>query len=275
MAHILALSNQKGGVGKTTTAVNLSAALARLGQRVLVVDMDPQGNATSGLGYGRDDVTMGVYDVLMGFRELSSVLLPTALDGLAVVPASTDLVGAEVELVGESRREGRLRKALNRDRDDYDWVVIDCPPSLGLLTVNALTAADAVLVPLQAEYYAMEGLGELLRTIQAVQRGLNPDLAREGIVVTMSDRRNNLCREVERQAREIFGAEVFETVIPRNVRLGEAPSYGKSIVEYDPRSRGARAYLDLARELLRRHGRTPVESDDTSSNTSRPQESRP
>lgn len=265
MAHILAISNQKGGVGKTTTAVNLAAALARHGQRVLVIDLDPQGNASSGLGYERADVTMGLYDVLMEFRDLESVRMPTAIDGLEVVPATRDLVGAELELVEAPRREHRLRKALQRVRDDYEFVVIDCPPSLGLLTVNALTAADAVLVPLQAEYYAMEGLGELLRTVAAVQKGLNPDLQREGIVITMSDHRNNLCKEVERQARQVFKDEVFQTVIPRNVRLGEAPSYGKSIVEYDPRSTGAVAYIDLAAELLKRHGiraklRTPKEA---------------
>src|SRR5690606_37639470 len=211
-------------------------------------------NASSGLGYEREACTMGVYDVLLEYRELESVLMPTALDRLQVVPATRDLVGAEVELVEAPRREQRLRKALAFARSEFDWILVDCPPSLGLLTVNALVAADAVLVPLQAEYYAMEGLGELLRTIAAVQRGPNPDLQREGIVVTMADQRNNLCREVERQARAVFGAEVFETVIPRNVRLGEAPSYGKSIVEYDPRSAGAHAYLDLAGELLRRHG---------------------
>ncbi|MCA9571331.1 MAG: ParA family protein [Myxococcales bacterium] len=258
MAHVLAISNQKGGVGKTTTAVNLAAGLARRGQRVLVLDLDPQGNASSGLGHEREAVTMGIYDVLLEYRDLDSVRMPTNLDGLEVVPATRDLVGAEVELVSASRREHRLRKALNPVRDAYDFIVIDCPPSLGLLTVNALTAADAVLVPLQAEYYAMEGLGELLRTIAAVQRSTNPDLGREGIVITMSDARNNLCREVERQARAVFGAEVFETVIPRNVRLGEAPSYGKSIVEYDPRSSGAQAYLDLADELLARHGSPSV-----------------
>ena len=195
---------------------------------------------------------MGVYDVLMQFRDLESVLMPTAIDELHVIPATRDLVGAEVELVEEVGRERRLRKVLNTVRDDYDWMVIDCPPSLGLLTINALVAADSVLIPLQAEYYAMEGLGELLRTLAAVQERMNPDLVREGIVITMTDRRNNLCREVERQAREVFGDGVFETVIPRNVRLGEAPSHGKSIVEYDPRSSGARTYIDLASELLSR-----------------------
>jgi len=252
MAHILAISNQKGGVGKTTTAINLSAALAAHQQRVLVVDLDPQGNASSGLGYPRTEVTMGIYDVLLGFRDLDSVRMPTGLDNLEVVPANRELVGAEIELVEEDEREFRLKKVLDPIRDQYDFVVVDCPPSLGLLTVNAFTASDAVLIPLQAEYYAMEGLGELLRTVQAVRKGLNPSLAREGIVITMADQRNNLCREVEQQARELFGAEVFETVIPRNVRLGEAPSFGKAIVEYDPKSTGARSYLALAEELLNR-----------------------
>jgi chromosome partitioning protein len=254
MARIIAVSNQKGGVGKTTTAVNLASALARLGQRVLVVDLDPQGNASSGLGYARQDVSMGVYDLLLEYREPASVLLPTTTDGLHLLPATGDLVGAEVELVDQPRREHRLRKALNQVRDAYDWVLIDCPPSLSLLTLNGLVASDGVLVPLQAEYFAMEGLGDLVRTILAVQRGLNPDLRREGIVITMTDTRNRLCREVERQARQLFGAEVFETIIPRNVRLGEAPSHGRSILDYDPRSPGAQAYLALAAELLRRHG---------------------
>jgi len=252
MARILAISNQKGGVGKTTTAVNLSAALAKNGQRVLVVDLDPQGNASSGLGYPRSVITMGIYDALLEYRDLDSVLMPTETDRLHLIPASRDLVGAEIELVDEPARERRLRKVLNRVRDDYDWIIIDCPPSLGLLTVNALTASDSVLIPLQAEYYAMEGLGELLRTIAAVRKSLNPDLVREGIVLTMVDGRNNLCREVVAQTRELFEGEVFETSIPRNVRLGEAPSFGKSIVEYDPRSAGARAYIKLAKELVNR-----------------------
>ena len=254
MARVLAVSNQKGGVGKTTTSVNLAASLARRGQRVLLVDLDPQGNASSGLGSPRSDLTMGVYDALLEYRDADSVRTPTSVDGLELLPATADLVGAEVELVDAPRREFRLRKALQHLRDGYDWVIIDCPPSLGLLTVNALAAADAVLIPLQAEYYAMEGLGDLVRTILAVQKGMNPDLRREGIVITMTDTRNKLCREVERQARAVFGAEVFETSIPRNVRLGEAPSHGRSVIDYDPRSPGALAYLALADELLRRHG---------------------
>jgi chromosome partitioning protein len=255
VARILSVSNQKGGVGKTTTTINLAAALAKAGQRVLVVDLDPQGNASSGLGYPRADVTMGIYDVLMEYRDVDSVLMPTALDGLQVLPASRDLVGAEVELVDEPKRERKLRKVLNLVRERYDWVLIDCPPSLGLLTLNALVASDSVLIPLQAEYYAMEGLGELLRTIQNVRRSLNPDLHREGIVITMTDSRNRLCREVERQAREVLGEDVFQTTIPRNVRLGEAPSHGKSIVEYAPNSSGAQAYTDLGDELLARQAK--------------------
>jgi chromosome partitioning protein len=254
MAHILAISNQKGGVGKTTTTINLSAALALAGQRVLVIDLDPQGNTSSGLGYPRTDVTMGIYDALLEFRDIDSVRMPTGLDRLEVVPANRELVGAEIELVDEEGRERRLRKVLDPIRERYDFIVVDCPPSLGLLTVNALTAAEAVLIPLQAEYYAMEGLGDLLRTIAAVKKQLNPDLRRQGIVLTMSDARNNLCREVERQTRDLFGDEVFRTVIPRNVRLGEAPSYGKAIVEYDPKSAGAKSYISLAEELLARTG---------------------
>ncbi len=264
MSRILAVSNQKGGVGKTTTTINLAAALACKGQRVLVVDLDPQGNASSGLGYPRQDVSMGIYDALLEFRDVESVLMPTNMDTLQIVPANRELVGAEVELVDEPGRERKLKKVLNRVRDNYDYVLIDCPPSLGLLTVNALVAADAVLIPVQAEYYALEGLGELLRTIHAVNKRLNPDLEREGIVITMSDGRNNLCRDVERQSRQLFDAEVFKTVIPRNVRLGEAPSYGKSIVEYDPRSTGAKAYLALADELLAKSRHTPLSLQEAS-----------
>ena len=252
MARILAISNQKGGVGKTTTAINLAAGLADQGQKVLLVDLDPQGNASSGLGHPRNVCTMGIYDALLGFRSVDSVRMPTTLETLELVPATRDLVGAEVELVDEPGRERLLRKALDSVRDEFDWILIDCAPSLGLLTVNALTAADRVLIPLQAEYYAMEGLGELLRTVAAVKKSLNPDLRREGILLTMVDTRNRLCREVVEQTREVFGEDVFETTIPRNVRLGEAPSYGRSIVEYDRRSTGAAAYLELASELLRR-----------------------
>jgi chromosome partitioning protein len=255
MARVLAISNQKGGVGKTTTAINLAAALATCRRTVLVVDLDPQGNASSGLGYTRTEVTGGAYDLLFGFREADTVLLPTQVEGLHLLPATRDLVGAEIELVDEPNRELCLRRALDPIRSRYDDILIDCPPSLGLLTLNALCAADAVLVPLQAEYFAMEGLGELLRTIGRVRKSLHPDLEREGIVLTMSDTRNTLCRQVEQQARELFGDGVLRTVIPRNVRLGEAPSYGQSILTFDSRSAGARAYLDLAVEIIDRRVR--------------------
>jgi chromosome partitioning protein len=256
MARVVAISNQKGGVGKTTTAVNLASALATLRRKVLVVDVDPQGNASSGLGYPRAKVESGLYDVMFEFREFDSVLLPTDNELLNLLPATRDLVGAELELVNAENRERRLRKVLDKVRGRYDDILVDCPPSLGLLTVNALVAADSVLIPLQAEYYAMEGLGELLRTINAVRKALNPDLQREGIVITMTDHRNNLCREVETQARTLFGEGVLQTVIPRNVRLGEAPSFGAPIVQYDPRSTGAKAYLALAEEMLTRRGLT-------------------
>lgn len=253
MACILAISNQKGGVGKTTTSINLAAALASAGQRVLLVDLDPQGNASSGLGLLRSDEA-GVYLPLVQGEEVADNVRETSMECLQVLPASQALVGAEVELVDQPGRERCLRRALDTVRGAYDWILIDCPPSLGLLTINALVAADRVLVPLQAEYYAMEGLSQLLRTIAAVRQGLNPDLVREGIVVTMYDQRNNLCREVAEQAAELFGREVFETRIPRNVRLGEAPSHGCAIVEYAPKSTGAQAYVALAQELLERHG---------------------
>ncbi len=250
MARILAISNQKGGVGKTTTAINLSAALATRGARVLLVDLDPQANATSGLGVPRDGLEAGIYDVLLEACPAAEAIRPDVVPGLDLLPATRDLVGAEVELVQELARERRLLRSLDPVRDGYDWVLLDCPPSLGLLTVNALVAADGVIIPLQAEYYAMEALGELLRTIDAVRRHLNPDLVREGILVTLADQRTNLSRDVEAQAREVFGREVFQTVIPRNVRLGEAPSHGRPVVTWDPSSTGAKAYLALAEELL-------------------------
>jgi len=254
MAKIIAISNQKGGVGKTTTTINLAASLAHYGQRVLVVDIDPQGNASSGLGVSPTTVEQGIYDALLGRCEPDAIVSSTCVEGLELLAASRLLVGAEVELVELGDRDRRLRKVLSGLRANYDWILIDCPPSLGLLTLNALAAADSVLIPLQAEYYAMEGLSELLRTVAAVRRKLNPDLIREGVVITMSDTRNNLCRDVESEARRILGDEVFDVMIPRNVKLGEAPSYGQPIVSYDRRSTGARAYLALAGELLDRNG---------------------
>lgn len=256
MARILAVSNQKGGVGKTTTAVNLSAALAAIGQKTLLVDLDPQGNATSGVGFPRGAVERSVYDAMVTEEEPASFVIPTEFENLDLLPATRSLVGAELELVDMRDRERCLRGVLNTLRDDYDWILIDCPPSLGLLTINALVAADGVLIPLQAEYYALEGMSELIRTISMVRKRLNPDLVREGVVLTMNDTRNNLCRAVEEDAREMLGHEVFATSIPRNVRLGEAPSYGKPIVTYDNRSSGAKAYRSLALEIVgRRAGR--------------------
>ncbi|MFZ5476103.1 MAG: ParA family protein [Myxococcota bacterium] len=252
MPRIIAISNQKGGVGKTTTATNLAAALARAGHPTLLVDADPQGNATSALGVSRGEVEHGVADAILGLAPVAACVVGTQQEKLDLVPATSSLVGVEVELVGLANRERRLAIALADLPRAYDFVLIDCPPSLGLLTLNALVAADGVLIPLQAEYHAMEGLGELVRTVTAVRRGPNPRLVREGIVITMSDSRTNLCREVERQAREVFGPEVFEAVVPRAVRLAEAPSYGRTIFTHDPSSRAAQAYTALAREVVRR-----------------------
>ena len=256
-ARVLAIVNQKGGVGKTTTAVNLAASLAAAERPVLLVDVDPQGNASSGLGITSPSVHL--YHVLSGVSTAVEALQPTALSHLHTIPAGADLAGAEIELVSVEAREGLLREALAPLLPHYDFVLIDCPPSLGLLTLNALVAADAVLVPLQCEYYALEGLARLLGTVERVRANYNPGLEREGIVLTMVDRRANLSQQVESDVREHFGSElaggVFATVIPRNVRLSEAPSHGKPILLYDIGSRGAVAYLQLAEELLRRHAR--------------------
>lgn len=253
MAHIIAISNQKGGVGKTTTAINLAACLAEQGCRTLLIDLDPQGNATSGLGLDKRSDAHSIYDVLCREHPLAEVIKPTAMAHLAVAPSNTDLVGAEIELTSAIAREHRLTDALSALQVAFDYVIIDCPPSLGLLTLNALTAADSVLIPLQAEYFALEGLGELTRTIQLIQRRLNPRLDYEGVLLTMYDTRNRLCREVATDVRQHFGERVFESTIPRNVRLGESPSFGLPIVAYDPSAKGARAYRNLAIELLERH----------------------
>ncbi|MCS7173216.1 MAG: ParA family protein [Armatimonadetes bacterium] len=252
MAAVLAVVNQKGGVGKSTTALNLSAALARRGRRVLLVDLDPQGNATSGLGIPKEGLRSSVYDVLLRRLPLRAVLLPTAVDGLEVAPSTVELAGAEVELATEVDREGRLREALEGLRDRYDLVAVDCPPSLGLLTLNALVAADQALLPIQCEYYALEGLSLLLRTLELVRESLNPQLRVGGVVLTMYDPRTKLSEQVAREVRAFFGGEVFRTVIPRTVRLAEAPSHGQPIFLYDPHSRGAAAYDALAEEVAER-----------------------
>lgn len=241
-------------MGKTTTAVNLAASLAAAEKRVLLVDMDPQGNATSGVGIDKGQLRGSIYDALINSVDPLTIMQPTELGALAILPATTDLAGAELELIDMPGREGQLKKILHGVRDGYDFILIDCPPSLGLLTINAMTAADRVLVPLQCEFYAMEGLSQILRTINLVQKGLNPGLRIDGIVLTMYDGRNNLSRQVEEEVRTHFGEQVFKTVIPRNVRLSEAPSHGRPIILYDIASRGAAAYLDLAGEVMARGG---------------------
>ena len=256
MSHVIAIANQKGGVGKTTTAINLGASLAVAEKRTLVLDIDPQGNATSGLGVEDRASRPNIYKVLIGQADLADAIVEHVhFPFLDVVPSTRDLVGAEIELVSAFSRETILRQAIEPIRDRYDFILVDCPPSLGLLTVNTLTAADSVLIPIQCEFYALEGLSQLLNTIRLVQRGLNPGLDVEGVLLTMYDKRLNLSRQVSAEAREYFGPKVYRAAIPRNVRLAEAPSFGQPIVQYDVLSQGAQAYLALAHEVIDRRNR--------------------
>ncbi|MFO7247296.1 MAG: AAA family ATPase [Bacillota bacterium] len=252
MGKIIAVANQKGGVGKTTTSVNLGACLSTLGKKVLLVDIDPQGNTTSGIGINKADVQYCIYDVLINDINPLDAILPTNLKGLDIIPATIQLAGAEIELVPVISREVRLRKALGVVQDRYDYILIDCPPSLGILTVNSLTAADSVIIPIQCEYYALEGLSQLLNTIRLVQKHLNPDLRIEGVLLTMLDARTNLGLQVIEEVKKYFKDKVYRTIIPRNVRLSEAPSHGQPIITYDPKSRGAEVYMELAKEVIER-----------------------
>jgi chromosome partitioning protein len=250
MARVIAIANQKGGVGKTTTTVNIAASLAAAEKKVLLVDCDPQGNSTSGMGIDRNELTSSTYDLFTGKKTIAEIKKTTHFSWLDVIPAKIDLVGVEVELIRIISRERVLKKALAASRNDYDYILIDCPPSLGLLTINALTAADGVLIPVQCEYYALEGLSALTNTISLIKQDLNPELIIEGVLLTMYDSRNNLAEQVAQEVRKYFGSKVYTTIIHRNVALSEAPSHGKPALLYDIRSRGAQSYLELAQEVI-------------------------
>lgn len=250
MARIISVANQKGGVGKTTTTVNLGSSLAYMGQKVLLIDMDAQGNATSGLGVRKPDVEQDIYDVLVNEVPIVDAILPSSRENLDIVPATLQLAGAEIELTSMMARESRLKSAISELEEHYDFILIDCPPSLGHLTINAFTASDSILIPVQCEYYALEGLSQLLNTVRLVQKHFNPTLEIEGVLLTMYDARTNLGAEVVEEVRRYFQEKVYETIIPRNIRLSEAPSHGLSIVDYDIRSKGAEVYQELAKEVL-------------------------
>lgn len=250
MSKVIAIANQKGGVGKTTTAINLSSCLAVKGKRVLILDIDPQGNTTSGLGIEKTKIEKSIYDVLINGEDIKNAIYNTVVENLEICPSNIELAGAEVELVPVIARETRLKNALAHIRNDYEYVIIDCPPSLGLLTVNALTAANTILVPIQCEYYALEGLSQLMNTVKIIKKHLNPELEVEGVVLTMFDARTNLSIQVVEEVKKYFSNKVYRTIIPRNVRLSEAPSYGLPIILYDPKSRGAECYMELAQEVI-------------------------
>jgi len=253
-SKVIAIVNQKGGVGKTTTAINLAAAVALEGVRVLLLDVDPQANTTGGLGFARDEERPSVYDLLLGNATASEVIVPTEVANLSLIPGTKNMIGANVELVGVERREHRLREALEPARNDYPFIFLDCPPALDLLTLNSLVAADTLLVPMQAEYFALEGISELMATLDRVSASFNPELSIEGVLLTMFDDRTNLSQQVRDNLLNFFEDKLFKTTIPRNIRLAEAPSHGKPVALYDPRSRGAEAYRNLALELLERNG---------------------
>ena len=250
MPKVIAIANQKGGVGKTTTAINLSACIAYKGKRVLIIDIDPQGNTTSGLGVDKKEINKSIYDVLINDENIENVILDTVVENLKLCPSNIQLAGAEIELVSVISRETRIKRVLEGIKHNYDFIIIDCPPSLGLLTINSLTAADTILVPIQCEYYALEGLSQLMDTVKLVQKHLNPSLDVEGVVLTMFDARTNLSIQVVDEVKRYFRNKVYRTIIPRNVRLSEAPSYGLPIILYDPKSKGAECYLDLAEEVI-------------------------
>ena len=250
MAKVIAIANQKGGVGKTTTSVNLSACLADLGQRVLLIDIDPQGNATSGLGVDKSKIEKSIYDALVDDVPIKDIIIDTEVEKLKILTATIQLAGAEIELVSSMSRETKLKRGIDKIKDDYDYVIIDCPPSLGLLTINSLTAANSILVPIQCEFYALEGLSQLLKTITLIQDNLNQELVLEGVVLTMFDSRTNLSGQVVQEVKNHFQQKVFKTIIPRNVRLSEAPSFGRPVIKYDPKSKGAEVYYKLAKEVL-------------------------
>lgn len=251
MVRVVSLANQKGGVGKTTTTINLGACLAELGQRVLVIDIDPQGNTTSGLGIKKVDVAQDIYDVIINEMPLPDAILHTKRSRLDIVPATIQLAGAEIELTSMMARETRLKEAIQTVTDSYDYILVDCPPSLGQLSINAFTASNSIIIPVQSEYYALEGLSQLLNTIRLVQKHFNPDLKIEGVLLTMYDARTNLGNQVVNEVRNYFGDHVYHTIIPRNTRLAEAPSYGLPIIDFDRKSRGATVYLQLAKEVMR------------------------
>jgi chromosome partitioning protein len=250
VAKVISIANQKGGVGKTTTSVNLGACLAHIGKKVLLVDIDPQGNATSGMGVEKADVNQCVYNVLVDDVDVKQVILPTSEENFDIIPATIQLAGAEIELVPTISREVRLKRALDTVKNQYDYILIDCPPSLGLLTLNSLTASDSIIIPVQCEYYALEGLSQLLSTVRLVQKHLNKNLAIEGVLLTMLDARTNLGLQVIEEVKKYFQDRVYKSIIPRNVRLSEAPSHGKPIITYDAKSRGAEVYLELAKEVI-------------------------